>query len=315
MSHDLARQRILVTGGTGFLGQALVKQLRAAGATVLAAGQVDGDLTQAGAAHDLITRYHPTVVAHLAAVVGGIGANRARPADFLTANTLMGLHVLQACVAEGVSKVLMLGSICAYPKHTPVPFREDDLWNGYPEETNAPYGTAKRLLLVAAQAYRQQHGLNAVTVFPTNLYGPGDHVDARDSHVIPALISKFDDAVRTGAVEVVLWGDGSPTRGFLYVADCAAALVRTLEVYDQPAPLNLGSGEEVTIRDLAALVAAAVGFTGRVRWDTSYPNGQPRRLVDHSRAHYALAWEPQVTLAAGLPATVAAYRADRGVAP
>jgi len=308
---DLATKRVLVTGGTGFLGRALVQQLREREVAVVSLGRADGDLTSASAAQVIIAKHRPDIVVHLAVLCGGIGANRARPADFLADNALMGLNVLRACVDWQVAKVVMLGSICAYPKHTPVPFCEDNIWNGYPEETNAPYGTAKRLLLVAAQAYRQQYGLNAINLFPTNLYGPGDRFDDASNHVIPALIGKFCGAASRGETTVELWGDGSPTRGFLYVTDAAAAIIRALEVYDAPEPLNLGSGEEVSIRDLAGRIAEFSGFRGRIEYDTSYPNGQPRRLVDSSRAHAALGWEAQVKLADGLRYAVESYLRGR----
>ena len=304
---DLRSQRVLVTGGTGFLGRVLVRQLRERDVKVVALGHKDGNLTRDDVAQVLLKRERPDIVVHLAVLCGGIGANRARPADFLAENAMMGLNVLRACVDWQVRKVVMLGSICAYPKHTPVPFCEDAIWNGYPEETNAPYGTAKRLLLVAAQAYRQQYGLNAINLFPTNMYGANDHFDDASNHVIPALIGKFCGAARRGESTVELWGDGSPTRGFLYVTDAAEAIIRALEVYDSPEPLNLGSGEEVTIRDLATKIAELSGYRSRIEWNTSYPNGQPRRLVDSSRARAALGWEAKVKLAEGLKYAVESY--------
>lgn len=300
-------QRVLVTGGTGFLGRVVCHALRERGCEVVALGRAGGDLTLASAVNVIMARERPVSVVHLAALCGGIGANRERPADFLAANALMGLHVLRACVDWHVPKVVMMGTICAYPKFTPTPFNEDDMWNGYPEETNAPYGVAKRMLLVASQAYRQQYGLDAVTLFPTNLYGPSDHFEGLGNHVIPALIARLFRAALNHEPAVTLWGDGSPTREFLYVTDCAAAIVRALEVYDSPEPLNLGSGEEVSIRELAVMIARFVGYTGRIEWDPSKPNGQPRRLVDSSRAHAALCWEAKVALVDGLKRTVGWY--------
>jgi GDP-L-fucose synthase len=302
--------RILVTGGTGFLGRVVVRLLEQRGDTVIALGRKDGDLTLASTVNVSIARQRPDAVIHLAALCGGIGANRESPADFLTANALMGLHVLRACVDWKVPKVVMMGTICAYPKFTPVPFNEDDMWNGYPEETNAPYGVAKRMLLVAAQAYRAQYGLNAVTLFPTNLYGVGDTFEGEDNHVIPALIARLFRAAQMGEQAVTLWGDGMPTREFLYVEDCAEAIVKTLDVYNEPGPLNLGSGEEVSIRDLATMIAEVVDFRGKLEWDTSKPNGQPRRKVDSSRAHAALGWRSKVKIAEGLRRTFERYAGD-----
>ena len=244
---------------------------------------------------------------HLAAVVGGIGANREQPGRFFYENALMGIELLEACRVAGVPKVVVAGTVCAYPKHTPVPFREAALWDGYPEETNAPYGLAKKLLLVQAQAYRDQYGMNAVYLLPVNLYGPGDNFDLETSHVIPAMIRKFAEARDRGEPRVVLWGDGSPTREFLHVRDAARAFRLALERYDGPDPVNLGSGEEIAIGDLAALVAGATGYRGEVVWDTAKPNGQPRRRLATDRARALLGFEATVPLREGIAELVAWY--------
>ncbi len=272
--------KALVTGGSGFLGSHLVERLEAAGHDVIVPRSADYDLTHEDDAARLFRETEPEVVFHLAAVAGGIGANRAEPGRFWHANLLMGTHVLEQSRIAGVRKLVLLGTICSYPKFTPAPFREEDLWNGYPEETNAPYGVAKKALLVGAQAYREQYGLNAITLLPVNLYGPRDNFDLETSHVVPALIRKMLES----RDEVVLWGDGTPTREFLYAEDCAEGIALAAERYDGPDPVNLGSGEEISIRDLAALIADLTGFEGRITWDTSKPNGQPRRLLDTTKA-------------------------------
>ncbi len=238
-------------------------------------------------------------------MVGGIGANRAHPGQFLYENAIMGLELLEACRVAGVAKTVVAGTVCAYPKHTPVPFREEHLWDGYPEETNAPYGLAKKLLLAQAQAYRAEYGMNAIYLLPVNLYGLGDNFDLETSHVIPAMIRKFAEARAAGAPSVTLWGDGSPTREFLYVEDAARAFRLALERYDGPDPINLGSGEEMAIKDLAALVAEATGYQGEVLWDSTRPNGQPRRCLDTSRARELLGFEAEVGLDEGVARTVA----------
>ncbi len=257
------------------------------------------------------TRPAPELVFHLAAEVGGIGANRANPGRYWFANLMMGAHVLEQARLHGTPKVVIAGTICAYPKHAPVPFREDDLWNGYPEETNAPYGVAKKAILVGAQAYREQYGLNAIFLLPVNLYGPRDNFDLETSHVIPALIRKMVDARERGEEEIVLWGDGSPTREFLFVDDCVEGLLLAAERYDDPDPVNLGTGEEIAIRDLAELVRSATGYEGAIRWDTSRPNGQPRRKLDTSRAEQAFGFRARVPLRDGITRTVAWYRSAR----
>ena len=296
---------VLVTGGGGFLGSYVVERLRADGIEPFVARRRDYDLTVAGDVERLFADARPDVVVHLAADVGGIGANRANPGRYWYANLMMGAHVLDRSRLAGVRKLLLLGTICAYPKLAPVPFREDDLWDGYPEETNAPYGVAKKSLLVGAQGYREQYGLKTIYLLPVNLYGPRDNFDLESSHVIPALIRKMSEARERGEDEVVLWGDGSPTREFLYVEDCAEAIVLALERYDGGEPVNVGTGEEIAIRDLAELVADVTGFGGDIRWDTSKPNGQPRRRLETSRAEELFGFRARTSLREGLERTVA----------
>jgi GDP-L-fucose synthase len=297
--------RILVTGGGGFLGSHLVERLERDGHDVFAARQVDYDLTRGEDAERMFRDADAELVFHLAAEVGGIGANRANPGRFWFANLQMGLNVLEQARLHETPKLVLLGTVCAYPKFTPVPFHEDDLWNGYPEETNAPYGVAKKSLLVGAQAYREQYGLSSIFVLPTNLYGPRDNFDLETSHVVPALIRKMLESPD----EVVLWGDGSPTREYLYVEDCAEGLALAAERYDGAEPVNLGTGVETSIRETAELVAEAVGFEGRITWDTSMPNGQPRRSLDASRAEELFGFRARTPLREGIARTVAWYRA------
>jgi GDP-L-fucose synthase len=301
---------VLVTGGGGFLGSRLVERLRKAGHEPFVARRRDYDLTVADEAERLFADARPELVFNLAAEVGGIGANRANPGRYWYANLLMGTHVLEQSRLAGVAKLVLLGTICAYPKFAPVPFSEDDLWNGYPEETNAPYGVAKKALLVGAQAYREQYGLNAVYLLPVNLYGPGDNFDLEDSHVIPALVRKMIEAQDRGEREVVLWGDGSATREFLYVEDCAEGIFLAGERYDGPEPVNLGTGEEIAIRDLAGLVAELTGYEGEIVWDRSKPNGQPRRQLDVSLAERLFGFRAGTGLREGIERTVAWYRAE-----
>lgn len=308
---DWTGKRVLVTGGAGFFGSFVVDRLRARGAEVFVPRRTDYDLVDRAACKRVIADSRPDVVFHLAARVGGIGANRDNPGLFVFENAIMGLQLLEEIRLAGVKKTVIAGTICAYPKFAPVPFREDDLWNGYPEETNAPYGIAKRLLLVQAQAYREQYGLDSIVLFPVNLYGPRDNFDLRTSHVIPAMIRKCLAARDAGETEVTLWGDGTPTREFLYVEDAAEAMILGAERYDSPDPVNLGSGEELTIKELAALVAQATGYTGRFVWDTSQPNGQPRRRLDVSRARERFGFVAQTSLAEGLKKTVAWYNEHR----
>ena len=296
--------RTLVTGGGGFLGSHLVERLEAAGHDVFVARRRDYDLTRFDDAERLFAEARPELVFHLAAEVGGIGANRANPGRYWYANLMMGAHVLELARLSGTRKLVIAGTVCAYPKLTPVPFREDDLWNGYPEETNAPYGVAKKSVLVGAQSYRAQYGLDAVFLLPANLYGPRDNFDLDTSHVIPALIRKMLEADG----EVVLWGDGSPTREFLYVDDCAEGLVLAAERYDGGDPVNLGTGVETSIRELAETIAELTGFAGETVWDTSMPNGQPRRSLDASRAKALFGFEARTPLRDGLERTIAWYR-------
>jgi GDP-L-fucose synthase len=296
--------RVLVTGGGGFLGSHLVERLRGDGHNVLAARRADGDLTRWDEAERLFGAARPEVVYHLAAEVGGIGANRANPGRYWYANLLMGAHVLELARLHGVAKLVVAGTVCAYPKHTPVPFREEELWNGYPEETNAPYGVAKKSVLVGAQAYREQYGLDAVFLLPANLYGPRDNFDLESSHVIPALVRKMLE----GGDEVVLWGDGSPTREFLYVEDAAEAFALAGARYDGGEPVNVGTGAEISIRALAELVAELTGFRGEIRWDESMPNGQPRRGLDASKAEQLFGFRARTPLREGLERTIAWYR-------
>ncbi|MBA3427149.1 MAG: GDP-L-fucose synthase, partial [Actinobacteria bacterium] len=267
--------RVLVTGGGGFLGSRLVERLDGDGHDVTAARRRDYDLTREADVARLFADAQPELVFHLAAEVGGIGANRENPGRYWYANLVMGAHVLEQSRLHEVGKLIVSGTVCSYPKLTPVPFREEELWNGYPEETNAPYGLAKKMMLVQLQAYRQQYGLRGITLLPVNLYGPRDNFDPRSSHVIPALIRNIDEAQRAGRDEVVLWGDGTPTREFLHARDAARGIVDATERYDGEEPVNLGTGHELSIRDLAELVAGLMGFVGRFTFDTSKPNGQP----------------------------------------
>jgi GDP-L-fucose synthase len=302
--------RILVTGGGGFLGSHVVERLRGEGLDPFVARRRDYDLTSPDDAARLFADARPELVIHLAAEVGGIGANRANPGRYWYANLMMGTHVLEESRRAEIGKLVLLGTICSYPKFTPVPFREDDLWNGYPEETNAPYGVAKKTLLIGAQAYREQYGLNSIFLMSTNLYGPGDNFDLETSHVIPALIRKMLEAQERGEDEIVLWGDGSPTRDSLYVEDCAEALWLAAQRYDGAEPVNLGTGREPSIRALAELVAELTGYDGGITWDTSKPNGQPRRRLDTSRAEQLFGWRARTPLREGIEQTIAWYRAN-----
>ncbi len=277
--------RVVVTGGAGFLGAFVVEKLRQRGCRELTVPRSkDFDLRDRDAIIRLFEKARPNIVIHLAAVVGGIGANRANPGKFFYDNAIMGIQLMEYARLFNVGKFVAVGTVCAYPKFTPIPFKETDLWNGYPEETNAPYGLAKKMMLVQAQAYRAQYGFNAIYLLPVNLYGPGDNFDIETSHVIPALIRKCVEAKENGHREIVLWGDGSPTREFLYVEDAAEGLVLATENFDGDSPVNLGSGDEIAIRELAQMIAAEVGFTGAIVWDKTKPNGQPRRCLDVSQA-------------------------------
>ncbi len=309
---DLTKKRIVVTGGGGFLGSFVVDALKARGCeSVFVPRKRDYDLTRMDGIEKMFADAQPEVLFHLAAVVGGIGANRLNPGSFFYENAIMGIQLIEAARLHQVEKTLVAGSICAYPKFTPVPFKEDDLWNGYPEETNAPYGIAKKALLVQGQAYRQQYGLNSIFVMPVNLYGPRDNFDLQSSHVIPALIRKALEAKEAGVEELVGWGDGSPTREFLYVEDAAEGLITAMERYDGEEPVNLGSGYEISIKDLMELIARLCGFEGRLVWDATQPNGQPRRGLDTTRADKYFGFRAQTSLEAGLQKTIDWYKENR----
>lgn len=303
---EWSNKRVIVTGGAGFLGSVVVKKLLNRGCkNVTVPRSKELDLRDRDAIVHLYEEVQPHLVIHLAAVVGGIGANRTNPGRFFYDNAIMGIQLMEYARQFEVQKFIALGTICAYPKFTTVPFKEDDLWNGYPEETNAPYGLAKKMMLVQAQAYRAQYGFNAVYLLPVNLYGPNDNFDLETSHVIPALIRKCLEAKEAGKSEIHLWGDGSPTREFLYVDDAAEGILLAAEKYDGDLPINLGTGEEIIIRDLAQLIAKEVGFSGKIEWDATKPNGQPRRCLDVTRAQALLGFRASHTLQEGIQKTVA----------
>jgi len=300
---------IVVTGGAGFLGTAVVKALKDRGfSRLVIPRKAEYDLTREADVIRLYRESQPSVVIHLAAVVGGIGANQQNPGKFFYDNLVMGAFLMEHARLAGVQKFVAVGTVCSYPKFTPVPFKEDDLWSGYPEETNAPYGLAKKMLLVQSQAYRAQYGFNSIFLLPVNLYGPGDQFDPAKSHVIPALIKKCFDAIRNGHKELVVWGDGTPTREFLYVDDAAEGIVLALERYEKPDPVNLGSGSEISIKDLVSLITSLTGFEGQVVWDTTKPNGQPRRRLDTTRAEREFGFKASVPLEKGLRKTVDWYQ-------
>jgi len=302
---DFSKLRIMITGGAGFLGNFLIEALKRRGAGEIFVPLIEKyDLVDRQSVRRLMADARPDLVFHLAAQVGGIGANRENPGRFLFDNAMMGLHIFEECRLAQVGKLVALGTVCAYPKFTPVPFKEDDLWNGYPEETNAPYGIAKKMMLVLSQGYREQYGMNSLVLFPVNLYGPRDNFNPQSSHVIPALIRKCVEARDAGRDEIVLWGDGSPTREFLYAADAAEGLVLAAARYNSSDPVNLGTGTEISIRDLATLIAEQTGFRGRLRWDVSQPNGQPRRRLDVTRARERFGFTAKTTFADGLRATI-----------
>jgi GDP-L-fucose synthase len=305
-------KRICVTGGAGFLGSFVLEGLKQRGATNVFVPHIEEyDLVSPLDIQRMLDVSQPDIILHLAALAGGIGANRARPADFFYINLMMGVQLMHEAWKRGVSKFVAIGTVCAYPKFTPVPFKEENLWNGYPEETNAPYGLAKKMLLVQAQAYRQQYGFNAIYLLPVNLYGPRDNFNLETSHVIPALIRKCIEAQERGDKEVVLWGDGSPTREFLYAGDASDGILTATEFYNDSEPVNVGSGQEISIKNLAELIAALTGFNGKLVWDTTKPNGQPRRGLDTSRATEYFGWRARVPFEEGLRQTIAWYRQNQ----
>ena len=308
-NQSWAGKRVIVTGGAGFLGSFVVERLKREGCDeVIVPRSAACDLRDPNAIQRLLSDTRPHVIIHLAAVVGGIGANRENPGKYFYDNAIMGIQLMEYARLHGVEKFVAAGTICAYPKHTPVPFKEEDLWIGYPEETNAPYGLAKKMMLVQAQAYRQQYGFNAIYLLPVNLYGPRDNFDLHSSHVIPALIRKCVEAKDRGDRQITLWGDGTPTREFLYVEDAAEGIVLAAERYDGAEPVNLGTGTEITIRDLATTIAEAVGFEGEIRWDVTQPNGQPRRCLDTSRAEALFGFKAKTSFSDGVRQTIAWYR-------
>jgi len=311
-SDSWEKKRVCVTGGAGFLGSYVTAKLRERGAKEIFIPRIeDYDLVRPEDIKRMLDDSSPDVIIHLAAHVGGIGANREHPAEFFYDNLMMGVQLMHQAWLRGVEKFVALGTVCAYPKFTPVPFKEDDIWNGYPEETNAPYGLAKKMLLVQSQAYREQYGFNSIFLLPVNLYGPRDNFDPRSSHVIPALIRKCLEAQDNGVEEIVVWGDGSPTREFLYVEDAAEGILLATEKYDGSEPVNLGSGREISIKDLALLIARLTGFQGRIVFDTSKPNGQPRRALDTTRAEKYFGFRAGTDFEQGLQRTIDWYREYR----
>lgn len=312
MSDFWKNQRFVVTGGSGFLGKVLTQKMQEQGATEIFIPRIeDYDLVDPVAIDQMLQDSKPDVIIHLAAHVGGIGANSEHPAEFFYDNLMMGVQLMHKAWQTGVKKFTAIGTVCAYPKFTPVPFKEDDIWNGYPEETNAPYGLAKKMLLVQSQAYREQYGFNSIFLLPVNLYGPGDNFNLRSSHVIPALIRKCIEAEEAGVKEIEVWGDGSPTREFLYVEDAAEGILLATEFYNESLPVNLGSGNEIAIKELAEKIANLSGFSGQLRWNTDKPNGQPRRGLDTTRAYEKFGFRANMTFDEGLANTIAWYRENK----
>jgi len=309
MPNRFPFERVVVTGGAGFLGSHVVDKLRLRGCPkIFVPRRAEYDLVEVENVRRLYRDTNPELVIHLAAVVGGIGANRLNPGRFLYENLSMGLHMIEEGRRHGLNKFVAVGTICAYPKFTPVPFREEDLWNGYPEETNAPYGLAKKMMLVQSAGYREQYGFNSIFLLPVNLYGPGDNFDPESSHVIPALIRKFVEAQETGSDHITGWGTGAATREFLHVDDCAEGILLATEKYNKPDPVNLGAGFEISIRDLAEKIRSLTGFSGRIVWDTSKPDGQPRRSLDTSRAEREFGFRARIPFEEGLRQTIEWYR-------
>jgi len=305
--------RFCITGGAGFLGQVVVRKLQERGAQDIFIPTIERyDLTSLDSIQQMLSDAKPDVIIHLAAQVGGIGANREHPGEFFYNNLMMGVQLMHESWKRSIKKFVAIGTICAYPKFTPVPFKEENLWDGYPEETNAPYGLAKKMLLVQAQSYRQQYGYNALFLLPVNLYGPGDNFNPASSHVIPALIRKCVQAVDEGKTEIEVWGDGSPTREFLYVEDAAEGILLAAEKYNDSEPVNLGSGFEISIKDLVHLIAKLTGYTGSFKWNTTKPNGQPRRCLDTTRAKEYFGFEAKMTFEQGLEQTIAWYQENKG---
>ena len=312
MIEDIESKRIAVTGGAGFLGGFVIKRLESAGvAEIVVPRSEEYDLTREGQVKRFYDRMNPDIVIHLAAVVGGIGANREHPGSFFYKNLVMGAMLMEYGRLAGLDKFVSVGTICSYPKHTPVPFREDDLWSGYPEETNAPYGLAKKMMLVQTQAYRQEYGFNALHLLPVNLYGPGDNFDPKSSHVIPALIRKCFEAMDRGDDHIVVWGTGGATREFLFVRDAAEGIVLATQKYDDSDPVNIGAGFEISIKDLAELIVRLTGFQGRLEWDASKPDGQPRRCLDTTRARERFGFVAKTSFEQGLRETIDWYREAR----
>ncbi|WP_041589408.1 NAD-dependent epimerase/dehydratase family protein [Thermoanaerobacterium thermosaccharolyticum] len=309
LSNFWIDKRVVITGGAGFLGSYVVEKLQERGCkNIFVPRSKDYDLTKEKSIIDLLNDTNPNMIIHLAAVVGGIGANRENPGSFFYKNLMMGTQLIEQARLHDVDKFVAIGTICAYPKYTPVPFKEEDLWNGYPEETNAPYGLAKKMMLVQSQAYRQQYGFNSIYLLPVNLYGPRDNFDPKTSHVIPALIKKCIDAVNEGKDEIVVWGTGNATREFLYVEDCAEAIVLAAEKYNSSDPVNIGSGFEISIKDLVNLIAELTGFKGKIVWDATKPDGQPRRLLDTSKAEKNFGFKAKTDFREGLKKTIEWYR-------